>query len=143
MPVDEVSDGFSVRYGPGLALPLEVEEALTRRQAAHEAEALTDDAVGREIARLESERERLLDVIWLATSPTQIRALWTKVAELLGDEPTQLEREALAARTDRGAVTTNPVPAWDGTGAPGRHCRHRPVTQPRVRRCLWEMPGRN
>jgi hypothetical protein len=32
----------------------------------------------------------------LATSSTQIRTLWTKVAELLGDESTLLEREALA-----------------------------------------------
>lgn len=37
-------------------------------------------------------------MIWLATSPTQVRQLWTKVAELLGEEPTQLEREALPIR---------------------------------------------
>ena len=35
-------------------------------------------------------------MIWLATSPSQVRELWTKVGELLGDEPTALEREALA-----------------------------------------------
>ena len=35
-------------------------------------------------------------MIWLATSPVQVRQLWTRVGELIGDEPTQLEREALA-----------------------------------------------
>ena len=37
-----------------------------------------------------------LDTVWLAASPTQIKQLWTKVGELLGDEPTTLERDALA-----------------------------------------------
>ena len=32
----------------------------------------------------------------LAASSAQIKQLWTKVGELLGDEPTTLEREALA-----------------------------------------------
>jgi hypothetical protein len=38
----------------------------------------------------------LLDTVWLAASTAQIKQLWTKVGELLGDEPTTLEREALA-----------------------------------------------
>jgi hypothetical protein len=57
---------------------------------------LGDDSVGREITRLEAERDRLLDIVWLATSPVQIKQLWSKVAALLGDEPTPLEREVLA-----------------------------------------------
>ena len=57
---------------------------------------LADDPIGREISRLEVEKDSLLDTIWLATSPTQIRQLWTRVGELLGDEPTTLERDALA-----------------------------------------------
>ena len=96
VPLDEVSDSFSVRYGIELPLPLEAAEAIAKRQAAHQEQLLADDPVGREIARLEAERDRLLDTVWLATSPTQIKQLWSKVAELLGDEPTQLEREALA-----------------------------------------------
>jgi hypothetical protein len=32
----------------------------------------------------------------LATSPKQIKDLWSKVAELLGDETTQLQRDAMA-----------------------------------------------
>ena len=96
VPVDEIADNFSVRYGSELPLPQEAAEALTQRQAAHQARALADDPVGREIARLEAEKDNLLDVVWLATSPAQVRALWSKVADLLGEAPTRLEREALA-----------------------------------------------
>jgi hypothetical protein len=96
VPIDEVSDSFSIRYGHELPLPHEADEAITRRQSAHQTQLLADDPIGCEIARLESERERLLDVVWLAISPSEIKQLWLKVGALLGDEPTRLEREALA-----------------------------------------------
>ena len=51
---------------------------------------------GREVLRLQHEKENLLDTVWIATSPAHIKQLWCKVNELLGDEPTHLEREALA-----------------------------------------------
>ena len=102
-PIDEVTDGFGVRYGSELALPHEVAEAITRRQAAHQEQLLADDPIGREIARLEAEKDALLDTIWLACSPTQIRQLWARVGELLGDEPTALEREALATEPAKEA----------------------------------------
>ncbi len=95
-PIDEVGDSFHVRYGSDLGLPNEVAEAIARRQAAHLDQLLADDPIGREIARLETEKDRLLDTVWLACSPTQIKQLWTRVGELLGDEPTALERDALA-----------------------------------------------
>ena len=95
-PIEEVSDSFSIRYGSELPLPIEAAEALARRQAAHQEQLLGDDPIGRDIARLEAERDQLLDVVWLAASPAQIKQLWSKVGELLGDEPTHLEREALA-----------------------------------------------
>ena len=94
-PPEEVPDSFSIRYGAELPLPAEAAEAIARRQAAHQDQLLADDPVGREVARLGAEKDNLLDTIWLATSPGQIRTLWSKVAELLGDEPTRLEREAL------------------------------------------------
>jgi hypothetical protein len=96
LPIDEVADSFHVRYGSELGLPNEVAEAITRRQSAHQEQMLADDPIGREIAKLEAEKDNLLDTIWLATSPSQIKQLWTRVGELLGDEPTTLEREALA-----------------------------------------------
>jgi hypothetical protein len=96
LPIEEVPDSFSIRYGGESPLPIEAAEAPTKRQAAHQQQLLGDDPIGREIPRLEAERDQLLDVVWLATSPVQIKLLWSKVGELLGDEPTRLEREALA-----------------------------------------------
>jgi hypothetical protein len=95
VPVEEIDDAFSVRYGRELPLPMDAATALDRRQETHENELLADDPVGAEIAHLEAERERLLDTVWLACSPAQIKQLWSKVSELLGDEGTPLEREAL------------------------------------------------
>ena len=95
-PIDEVADSFNVRYGSELALPLEVAEAIQKRQSAHQEQRLAEDPVGREIARLEAEKDNLLDTVWLACSPAQIKQLWIRVGELLGDEPTTLERQALA-----------------------------------------------
>ena len=102
VPEDEVPDSFTVRYGSELPLPHEASEAIARRQAAVRDRLLADDPVGREVARLGAEKEALLDTIWLATSPSQIRALWSRVSALIGDEPTRLEREALAIEPDEG-----------------------------------------
>ena len=74
----------------------EIRAAIGKRQALHEEELLVGHELGRQVLRLRVEREDLLDVIWLATSPTQVRQLGQKVAELLGEEPTRLEREALS-----------------------------------------------
>jgi hypothetical protein len=95
-PIDEVTDSFSIRYGSELGLPNEVAESLARRQSAHQEQMLADDPIGREIAKLEAEKDTMLDTVWLACSPTQIKQLWTRVGELLGDEPTTLERDAPA-----------------------------------------------
>jgi hypothetical protein len=96
VPPEEVSDGFGVRYGAELPLPSEAAEAIAKRQAAHQERMMAEDPVGREVARLGAEKENLLDPVWLACSTAQVRALWTKVGELLGEEPTALQREALA-----------------------------------------------
>jgi len=96
VPAEEVPGNFAIRYGTELPLPAEAFEAIARRQAAHQGRLLADDPVGRQVAGLEAERDRLLDVVWLACSPSQIRELWARVGTLLGDEPTGLEREALA-----------------------------------------------
>ena len=90
VPPGEVTDGYGVPYGSELPVPHEAAQALARRQAAHQERLLGDDPVGREIARLEVERDGLLDVVWLACSPAQIKQLWSKVGDLLGDEPTRL-----------------------------------------------------
>jgi hypothetical protein len=102
VPTEEVTGTFPVRYGGGLSLPMEAATAIDRRQATHRDELLAEDPVGKQVADLEAEKERLLDVVWLACSPSQIRTLWSKVAELLGEEPTPLEREALAIAPPEG-----------------------------------------
>ena len=73
----------------------EVENAVKSRQAIHEDELLAECEVGRRVLTLRQERESLLDVVWLSSSPVQIRELWAKVSDLLGDEQTQLHRDAL------------------------------------------------
>ena len=74
----------------------EVENAIKSRQTIHEDKRLAESEVGRRILQLRQERENLLDTVWLAASSKQIKDLWAKVAELLGDEQTQLQRDALA-----------------------------------------------
>ena len=74
----------------------EVQAAITRRQAVHEDELLKESDPGRRILKMRAEKDGLLDSVWLASSPKQIKDLWSKVAELLGDEQTQLQRDALA-----------------------------------------------
>jgi len=74
----------------------EVTGAIERRQKLHEDELLADTETGREILRLRQEQEELTDVVWLATSPREIKTLWSKVSELLQDDATRLQQEALA-----------------------------------------------
>jgi hypothetical protein len=74
----------------------EIRAAVEKRRAMHEEELLAGHEIGRQVLRLRAEREDLLDAIWLATSPAQIGTFWQKAAELLGEEPTRLEREELS-----------------------------------------------
>ena len=73
----------------------EVENAIKARQVIHEDELLAECDVGRRVLTLRREKESLLDCVWLASSPIQVRELWAKVSELLGDEQTHLHRDAL------------------------------------------------
>ena len=73
----------------------EVKSAVAKRQKVHEDELLGECDTGREILRLRQEQEDLLDTVWLASSPSQLKTLWSKVNTLLGSTPTQLERDAL------------------------------------------------
>ena len=88
--VEDIDDYHAYRYDH------EVDSAVGRRQAVHEDELLADSETGQRILKLRVEKDNLLDTVWLATSPKQIKELWSKVAELLGDDQTQLQRDALA-----------------------------------------------
>ena len=92
VPAEEVPESATHSY----QFTQTVNAAVQKRQAVHEEELLAEHPVGRDVLKLRAEKENLLDVVWLATSPSHVRTLWSRVGELLGDEPTQLEREALA-----------------------------------------------
>ncbi len=87
---DDLDDYYSYRHDS------EVDNAIKRRKAVHEDELLAESELGQQVLKLRQEKDELQDVVWLATSPRQVKALWEKVAELLGDEQTQLQRDALA-----------------------------------------------
>jgi len=76
--------------------PYEVRAAVTSRKAVHERELLRETPLGQKILHLLEEKEELLDTVWLANSPTQIKELWSRFAELLNWEPPKLQKEALS-----------------------------------------------
>jgi len=86
----EQVDGYS-RYS---ADP-ELAKAISARQSMLEEGLLSEHEVGREVLKLRLEKENLLDTIFLATSPIQIRTLWQQVSDLLGDELSQLQKAAM------------------------------------------------
>lgn len=90
VPVEDVNDRYIYNADT------EVTNAVQRRQKVHEDELFAQDPIGQKILELRTEKEELLDTVWLASSPKQIKELWTKVAELLGDQQTRLQHDALA-----------------------------------------------
>jgi hypothetical protein len=90
VPVDDIEDRFFYNADT------EVTNAIQRRQKVHEDELFAQDPIGQKILALRLEKDELLDTVWLASSPKQIKELWTKVADLLGDEQTRLQKDALA-----------------------------------------------
>jgi hypothetical protein len=78
------------------SLHFDVQTALRRRRLVHERELLAASPLGQKILRLEREKDELLDTVWLATSPTQIKELWSRFSELLNWEPPTLQQQALA-----------------------------------------------
>jgi len=72
-----------------------IEDAIKKRQSIHEEELLAADPTGQKILELQREKEELLDTIWLATSPKQVKELWQHVIDLLEQPPTPLQKQAL------------------------------------------------
>mgnify|MGYP003663274918 CR=1 FL=1 len=73
----------------------EIQAAVNRRAALMETELLAGNEIGKRILKLREEKEELLDTVWLATSPKQVKQLWQTVSEVLKQEPTDLQREAM------------------------------------------------
>ena len=90
VPLDSINEYSGYRHSD------EVERAVKRRQAVHEDELLAQNPTGQQILAMRREKENLLDIVWLATCSGELKTLWSKVSELLQDEPTRLERDALA-----------------------------------------------
>jgi len=70
-------------------------DGIEQSAALLEQKLMETDELGRQVLSLRNEREELLDTVWLATSPRQIRDLWNSVAELLAESPTTLQQAAL------------------------------------------------
>lgn len=68
-----------------------IERIIKDRQAVYEKELLSETPLGHRILKLRREQEDLLDTVWMATSPIQIRQLWNQVKQLLGQEMTELQ----------------------------------------------------
>lgn len=81
------------RYGDRNA----VENEIAKWTKHFEKELLSETELGCQIERLENEKEELLDTVWLATSPKQIRDLWQRFAELTDWEPPAIQKEAITS----------------------------------------------
>lgn len=89
VPVEEI-DACRIHH----SMP-EVEKAVHRRQDVYEDQLLAGSDCGRRLLALRAEREELLDTVWLAVSPVQIKELWGRVGKLLGESSTPLQQAAL------------------------------------------------
>lgn len=72
-----------------------VDAAVAKRAKVHEKELLGVNPLGKKILHLLHEKDELLDTVWLATSPSQIKELWSRFAEVLNWEPPELQQKAL------------------------------------------------
>jgi hypothetical protein len=82
----------------------EAGRAIRKRQFLHEEELLAQDERGREILRWLREKDNLLDPVWLATAPSSLQVMWQKVVELLGEDPTPLEKAVQASGSKEAAT---------------------------------------
>jgi hypothetical protein len=87
-------DIAQVRYPCGLYG--EFSEAVRKQQERMEEELLAETPLGQQILKLRAEKDSLLDTVWLATSSSQIRDLWSRVSVVLGEEETPLQRQILS-----------------------------------------------
>lgn len=84
----EVEYASSVRYEVERQVDRHKELILDQLQAAH--------PKGQQIQRLQQEKDELLDTVWLATSTSQIKELWSQIAEGLQSKVTPFQQKAIA-----------------------------------------------
>jgi len=73
----------------------EVAAAIDSRVNRDEPELLAEHAPGRELLELEEERERLLETVLLATTASDLQALWQRLSIRLNEPATPLQRFTL------------------------------------------------
>ena len=78
----------------------EFNEMHRRAQLRTEEDLLRKTSIGKEIMKLREEKDALLDTVWLATSSSQIRDLWSRVSHVLGDDATALQKRILTESSD-------------------------------------------
>ena len=88
----DVSDVADHYYG---GFDTEIAGAIRKREDFEFEQLLASTDEGKKVLALKDEKERLLDTVWLATSPTQVKELWQRLSDILGDEDSQLQKEAL------------------------------------------------
>ncbi|MBN8625766.1 MAG: hypothetical protein J0M17_09775 [Planctomycetes bacterium] len=77
-------------------LPFEVSNQIATRKEVRFKQLRQEHPKGALIESLRREQEELLDTVWLATSSSQIKELWSKIADELGCELTPFQKQALA-----------------------------------------------
>lgn len=77
-------------------LPYEVKRLIEKRKDVLLEEIRAEHPKGQHIQELEAEKDELLDTVWLATSASQIKELWSQIAEGLQCELTPFQQKALA-----------------------------------------------
>ncbi len=92
--------GKELRRNNEYSLHREFESVLKKHRERLETTLLAESDIGQRILAIRAEKESLLDTIWLATSNTQVRDLWSRVSEVLGDQATPLQQQVLADSAD-------------------------------------------
>ncbi len=108
------------RVDPPTYATNEVTQTIAARRKINEQQLRAEHPKGRMIESLRNEKEELLDTVWLATSPAQIKELWSSVLARLECEVTPLQKQALAMKplnissTDEYVIPASKPPASAG-----------------------------
>lgn len=72
-----------------------VDDAIEDRKESHREEVMKRDPVSAEVWELLQEKERMDEILCLATTGKQLKTFWAELLAKLGEEPTDLESAAM------------------------------------------------
>lgn len=81
-------------YGRTDLLPTDCDSSISKRVEVERVKMLESSEVGRQVLAIQEEQENLLDTVWLATSPKQIKELWDKLSSVVDEPLTPLQKQA-------------------------------------------------